>query len=340
MTTDAQPHSGPVSEGVLDINDAANAIAAMDDAERPEDAATNKIEADSEAEASAEADEESDAEPTAEDSEADPDGATDDADDEEDAEEADQPPIQAPHSWDREAKAAFEALPRKMQEVISARENERDRVVSQKLNEAAEQRKAYEERASKVSQYAEIFDQLADQAKQRFAGRWDGVDWVQMAQRLDPADYQRQRAEYEADQQTLSRTVAAREAAEKAYHQKFIADETAKLREIAPEIVNSPEVRTELVKYASDLGVDKDALSWASAAELSVLHKAMLFDKMKAQPVKAKAAPTKPAPKAVRPASEAKTTPRNVQERDKAMKRLSQSGSVDDAVAAILAQGG
>jgi hypothetical protein len=63
-------------------------------------------------------------------------------------------PVEAPRSWKREDKAAFAALPRAIKEAIAHRENERDREVRNKQNEAgllrrevAELRKRLEELA-------------------------------------------------------------------------------------------------------------------------------------------------------------------------------------------------
>ena len=64
---------------------------------------------------------------------------------------------------------------------------------------------------------------------------------------------------------------------------------------------------------------------------------AMRWRKAQAQSAKPKPVEKKQAPKSVRPAAEAKTKPRKAQLRESAMKRLGQSGSVDDAAAAILA---
>lgn len=335
MTDDAQPPRGPASEGVFGIDEATAEIARLD--ERPEDEATegeqNTAGADE-----PEADEESDAEPTAEDSDADPDdGATDDAEDEDDETEADDsPPIQAPHSWDQEAKERFAKLDRETQEYLVDRENERDRVVWQKLNEAAEARKKVEAESSKLEEYSRVFDQVLHQAQERFSDRWKDTDWRKLAQE-QPAEYVRLKAEFDADQQTLQHTQRAQQAAEQEAHAEFLQREEARLKEVAPELAQSPERRAELGKYLLDQGVDQDALRWASAGELSLAYKAMMYDRLKAQPAKPKPPPSKPAPKAVKPAAEAKSKPRKAKRREAAMKRLAQTGSIEDATAAILA---
>lgn len=325
---DAQPDTGPASESVLDFDQAAAEIAALDQGERPED------EAQDEQNTADEADNQTEANP-AKDSDADLEEATA-ADDEsdEDAEVAEQP-IQPPHSWGKEDAEWFATLPRQAQEKIVSRENERDRAVSQKLNEAAQTRKAAEEASSKLAQYAQAFDQIATQAQQRFADKWANTDWQKLANEY-PADYVRAKAEYEADQQTLHQTQRAQQAAEMQSHQEFLQREGERLKEVAPELIR-PENKQALGKYLSDQGVPPEALKWASADELVLAYKAMRYDQLQSQPAKPKPVEKKPAPKAVKPGAEAKTKPRKAQEHDAAMKRLIQTGSHDDAAAAILA---
>lgn len=332
MTDDAQPDTGPASEGVLDFDQAAAEIIALDQDERSEDEAQDEQNT-AKAEAP-EADDETEADP-AEDSEADRDEATAADDESDDDTEADDQPIQPPHSWGKEDAEWFATLPRQAQEKIVSRENERDRAVSQKLNEAAETRKAAEEASSKLAQYAQAFDQIAAQAQQRFADKWANTDWQKLASD-NPADYVRAKAEYEADQQTLQQTQQAQQAAEMQAHQQFLQREGERLKEIAPELTK-PENKQALGKYLTDQGVPPESLKWASADELALAYKAMRYDQLHAQPAKPKPVEKKPAPKAVKPAAEAKTKPRKAQARDSAMKRLAQTGSVDDAVAAILA---
>jgi hypothetical protein len=64
------------------------------------------------------------------------------ADDEPNSEEEadDLPPIDAPVSWDAEAKETFKNLPREAQEIVAKRESERERFVQQKSQEATRAR--------------------------------------------------------------------------------------------------------------------------------------------------------------------------------------------------------
>lgn len=331
MTDDTQPDSGSVSDGVLDLDSATALLTERD--ERPEDQGDETTDG-----AKRDTDNQSDAdEPTAEDSDADRE-ATDDADEEDDT-EAEAPPIPAPHSWDKEAKERFAKLDRDTQEYLVNRENERDKAVSQKLNEAAQTRKQAEEQSSKLAQYAQQFDQIAQQAQQRFADRWQNTDWQRLAQE-QPAEYVRLKAQHEADQHAVQQTQIAQQAAEQQAHTVFMQREAAQLAEVAPDLADpekGSERKKELGQYLAKQGVTTDQLKWASAGELALAYKAMMYDRLQAQPAHAKSVQQKQAPKAVKPAAEAKTKPRKAQERDAALKRLERSGSRDDAVAAILA---
>lgn len=329
---DAQPETGSVSEGVLDFDAAVNQLSALED-ERPEDEAQeNTAEADE-----PEADEASEAEPTAEDSDAEPEEEpTADAEDEEEP-EAEDPPIQAPHSWDKDAKERFAKLDRETQEYLVNRENERDRAVSQKLNEAAEQRKSFEEASAKVEQYVQSMAQIAEKASKVFADRWQNVNWQELAQ-SNPAEYVRLEAQFKAEQATLHQTQQAQQKAEQIELAQFTQREGQRLQELAPELAQSAEKKAELAKYLTDGGVSQENLKWASATELSIAYKAMMYDRLQAQPAPTKPRSEKPAPKTVRPAAEAKSKPRRVQQAESAMKRLSKSGSVEDAIAALNAR--
>lgn len=328
---DAQPETGSVSEGVLDFDAAVNQLSAMED-ERPEDEAQeNTAEA-----VEPEAEEESDAEPTAEDSDAEPEEEpTADAEDEEEP-EAEDPPIQAPHSWDKEKAELFAQMPRELQDYVKTREDARDKAVFQKVNEATERAKSFEEASAKVEQYVQSMAQIAEKASKVFADRWQNVNWQELAQ-SNPAEYVRLEAQFKAEQATLHQAQQAQQQAEQVELARFTQREGQRLQELAPELAQSAEKKAELAKYLTDGGVPQESLKWASASELSIAYKAMMYDRLQAQPAPTKPRSEKPAPKTVRPAAEAKTQPRRVKAQQSAIQRLGKTGSVDDAVAAILA---
>src|SRR5207342_2517253 len=76
-----------------------------------------------------------------------------DLDDEPDDKAAtdDLPPIEAPVSWDAEAKAIFAGLPREAQEIVQKREADRERFVQTKSQEAARAKQEIE-----VSAYQQL----------------------------------------------------------------------------------------------------------------------------------------------------------------------------------------
>jgi len=332
MSDDAQPLGGTASEGVLDLDSAMNAIAGLD--EPQEDATETTAEAEDETPGD-EPDE------TADDGGEPGTTAEDEDESDEEAEVEDLAPIQAPHSWDKEAKAEFDSLPRAAQEIVTRRENERDRVTSQKLQEAAETRKQADTEAQSLALLRGQTEQVLELASRQFGDRWSNYDWARAAHELDPKSYQIAQADYHRDQQSLAAVQAAQQQAEQAEYQTFLRDEGVKLREMVPELadpVNGKAHASELTKYLGDSGYTAEQIKWAQARDLSLVRKAMLYDRMKDGSQK-KAAPvtSKPAAKGVKPTQSTAVTPRKAKTRAAAMARLNQTGSLDDAAAAIMA---
>ena len=285
------------------------------------------------------------AEPTAEDQAPEPEAVTGEPDEE--SEDAAQPPIRAPQSWDAEAKAKFEALPRDLQEVVLARETDRDKAVQRSVQDAADARKLAEARAAEaesVTQIKAVLDQILPAALQTFRYKWS--DWTPVRQaemaRSDPAGYIARKAEFEAEAAEMGRLSAVNQHTQQAAYRQFVQTEMAKLATLAPALVDSkegPARRNALGAYLAREGVPTDQIPQLDANTIRLAHKAMLWDEAQAKAATAAApgrlAPT-PAQPAVRPAS-AQSAPSRQRSRDAAVERLSRTGSVDDAVAAMRA---
>lgn len=336
MSYDAQPDNGTVSEGVLDLDSAAHLIA-DDDEPRADATETPAVEAET-------VEETEEIEATQAEDATDATSATE-AEETEDGQEAEGEalePIQAPHSWDAEAGEVFAKLPREAQEIVVARENERDRVTSQKLNESANQRKQAEQEASQFAQYRANLDQLLVQGQKTFGDRWASFDWQQAAQHLDPKDYQIAQANFAGDQKQLAEIQNAQQQTELVEHQQFLQHEGQLLAQVAPELadpVTGPERRAKVATFLKDVGVPAEDMKWATAEQLSLAHDAMRYRELKAHqsaPTTA-ATSTKPAAKSVKPTTSQAATPRKAKTRAQAMSKLTQSGSVEDAAAAIMA---
>lgn len=242
------------------------------------------------------------AEPAAEDA-SEPETATDGEDaeteDAEEAEEAELPAIEPPRFWDAEAKARFNELPRDLQELVLAKETERDKVTSKALQDAAEKRKAADGEASKIAQINGVLDKLLPQAVETFKSRWEGVDWNAVIDQHGADQALKLRNQMEQEQGQLQQLQAAKSQAEQVQFAKFVEAETAKLPELCPDLVDPQkgnERRQELGKYLIQSGVPAESLRHMSALETSIAYKAHLFDKAQAE-AKAKSLAPKPVPK-------------------------------------------
>ena len=212
---------------------------------------------------------------------AEPDG-TEGADDEPEleAEDDDLPPIDAPVSWDAEAKAKFAELPRDAQEVIAKRESERERFVQQKSQEAAQARQtaiqtAHAELAQIEQAYSQQFQQLAEQIMPQ------APDPAMLS--YDPQGFYAQRAQYEnaqAQQQQLQQQAAqyAQQAQARAEQlaQAEHAEQHRILVEHFPEYTDPtthPKLRAELTAVAKELGYPDELIGQARANDILAMKK-------------------------------------------------------------------
>jgi hypothetical protein len=261
--------------------------------------------------------------------------------------EADLPPIAAPQSWDAEAKAKFEALPRDVQEVVAARETDRDKATQRSVQEAADARKdaaTAKAEAQTVTQLKAFLDQVIPVAAQTFQNKWS--DWTPAHQaemaRTDPAGYVARKAAFEAEAATMAQLNTANQQAQQAAFQQFEQTERAKLATMEPYLFDpkeGPARRQALVDYAVKESVPPDQIQYLDANTLRLLRKAQLWDESQAK-ARSAATPARPAPApaapAVRPA--AAQAPSRTRSLDSARARLDQTGSTDDAVALLRAR--
>lgn len=266
----------------------------------------------------------------------------DDSEDDEGAEEPQAAAIQAPEFWSAEEKALFAKAPPEVQQLVAAKTAEAEKRVYSAKEEAAAARKE----ASTVAETRAAVDQFLERAQTLFRDKWDGVDWAQWAQD-DPTAAFQAKLEYEAELDALNKANAAREATEAQEHQQFIRDEMAKLKEAGhpladPDATKAKAARQELATYLTGQGVPPEALKWASAEELKLAHKAMLYDRLQADlarksPPKNPSAAGPAAPKPSAPPPPRKVV--NERKRTEVVVRAMKTGKVDDAVAALLALG-
>lgn len=111
----------------------------------------------------------------------------------------DEPPVievPPPSSWSADEKALFQSLPLEAQQVVARRETERDKAISQRMNQLADQRKSIETQVEQASQaqnqYAQTLNQLLTLSVPELQ-QIENVDWMKLAQD-DPTEYVRRTA--------------------------------------------------------------------------------------------------------------------------------------------------
>ena len=192
--------------------------------------------------------------------------------DEVEAVEEELPPIDAPNSWDSEAKEEFKKLPRALQETVQKREAERERFVQVKSQEAAQAQRNASIEAMKV---AEAIKAEAVEHLQRYAQQFevkppsaelfqrDPVAYAQQLEVYQNATAQREAAQrdaekFRAEQAQIQQARAAHEA--QAFHQQLQAE--------VPEAFDpstGQEVLKELAATAELLGFDPNQISDVTA---------------------------------------------------------------------------
>lgn len=264
--------------------------------------------------AEVETDTEIEGDPTPEDAEA-PEEASEGEDAETaELEEVEQtlPAIEPPHFWDAAAKKQFGDLPRALQELVLSKEVERDKVVASKFEEAAKVRKAAQDEASKLATFTGELDKLIPQAKATFQSKWGTgeIDWAKVTEERGIEEAFVLKNQYDAESRQLQQLESAKEAVEKHEAEKtatleaerikqFKIDRDEQFKTIIPDFVD-PKVgqarQLEVVQYLAKSGIAPEiTINAASAQELSIAYKAMLYDKAQAEAAKLAKAPKPPA---------------------------------------------
>jgi hypothetical protein len=177
-------------------------------------------------------------------------------------------------------------------------------------------------------------EMLIPMLQSQLMGDFSDVQTPQDLQAL--AMYQPQRlAEFQQRQTALSQAQAQNQQLQEYNYDRFLDDEAGKLAQLLPELTeegSGDQLRDEMRSYANTLGFTEDRLRQAGAAEISVLHKAMKYDRLQT----AKKDTTKRARRArrvMRPGSDRPSDPRAGYKQ--AMTRLKKTGRVEDAARVI-----
>lgn len=259
--------------------------------------------------------------------------------------EPDKPAIDAPASLNAEEKARYASLQPEAQELIAEIETRRNTQVQQATTKAANAQREAEQRAAEASAqakatYASQLKAFADQLAPQMPD-------PRLAQ-TDPATYIAMKAQYDAAQaqhnEFVQQVQALADDADTEMTQAEVTDRDRRLMEI-PEVQN-PETRetffTKAIEAANTLGLDTKALNRATAGEWQALRQ---VSEWRDQAEKYKAAMSRKMQrvrsakpnKAMKPGAAQPIGSGNRKAYADASTRLRQSGSVDDAAAALKA---
>jgi|GEM_PF-1902342 len=251
------------------------------------------------------------------------------------------PSIEAPTSWKAEEKTVWDSLPRKAQEAIQRREQDRTNELRNLQNSTAEQRKAADAEVTRLKGLATQIDSLVNTQAADIAAQFPELRSEADLHNLaasDPARF----AQFQAKLMTLNAAAGAQERARaeldataQKTQQETFTKAAVGFVETFPHWKN-PEVARresrELQDYAITLGAPEEAVrSSIDPFVYKLAHKAMLYDRAQA---KKSAAIVKDPPRVIKPgsgdANPKKTAQADV--RQKRLGKLDQTGDIEDAI--------
>jgi hypothetical protein len=234
-------------------------------------------------------------------------------------EPAAEPPIEPPRSWTKEAKEQWQSLPRNTQEYLAQREQERDRELRQRQNEAADKLKgltAKEQAAEQArQQYEAALPTLMQTLQDAQAGTFSDIRTVDDVTKLaaeDPFRY----LQWQAHQTKMQAVQAEMRNAQERQSQERQNKWAEEVREYDRQFVESltaadkakyEDFKKEAPSFLEAKGFKQQELAeYAAGKPLSIYHPAvqsLILDGLKYQAAqKAKATVTeKPVPPVQRP---------------------------------------
>lgn len=264
--------------------------------------------------------------------------------DEEDEPEDKSPAIEAPVSLNAEAKAVFAQLPKEAQRVWAETETARNRQVQDATTRAAEaQRTAEAEAARQTVEAKQLFAQqvrlVADAYAPRQPNPADYGDNMQAFSR-DNANWQFAAAQHQQLMQQVGAIESEATQATQQQQAQWAQTEARKLAQAIPEWAD-PAQRSQLLAdlngIGSELGYTPELMAQAGADDILALRtakgwkdKAGKYDAIMARRMEGVRATKTAKPGAAQPKGSARA-----QQRSNATTRLRQTGSLDDAAAAI-----
>lgn len=181
-----------------------------------------------------------------------------------------QPSIEPPRSWTKEAKERWASLPRDTQEYLAEREQERDREVRRSQNEAAEKLKGLTAKEQAVEQARQQYEAalpiLAQNLQASMSSEFSDIKTMADVQKMANEDWPRY-ARWDAQQKQLAAVQQEHQASE----QRQAAERNAKFAEFAK---SQDALLTEKVPELAD----KDKAEKLQKSALAVLHDAGFTD--------------------------------------------------------------
>lgn len=277
---------------------------------------------------------------------------TDTDDDDEAADEAQPDAIAMPVSWAKDDGEIWAALPPEAQAKIAEREGQRDIAVNQKFQAAANLRTQNEAIIRSAAESRDTFAQLAQMTINMIKPVEPSITMLDYnSNDYDPDQYHMQRAQF--DQQTaLVKDLSTRQQqAAQAREQDEKAQEMARYNHInastydafaraVPEVsdqAKAPGVIKNLIDYAVAQGAPAEMFQTPTTAlEWHMLWKASEYDRLQAATKRVGNTPAPEVSKAQPGLRPGVTTTRSATKQAqmaKNMKRLSQSGTIEDGAA-------
>lgn len=207
---------------------------------------------------------------------------------------------------------------------------------TKKTMAVAEERKAVEVERAEVSSLKE---QLSEALQQWAVPVEQEPNWTELAQKLDPRQYNAARAQWDERKAIAERARNAFQAMQKAQRDNLIAEEQSRLLDAVPEW-RDPEAfdaaAKEMVEIGKAYGFDPQELAVATDHRVFlVLRDAAAYRKLKA----AKPEVTKkvtPAAVTLKPGAKPTRSEVSSDARQKQLAQFKKTGSIEDAVALLM----
>ena len=274
-----------MSEDRMSFHDAVAALNAQSASERGEGSAndTTELNTDNTPDVS-EQEATNDTEGLDENQAADSDGSGDDDDLDLELEEEDSQPtdkLEAPKVWKAEDREAFASLSRKDQEFMLRVVNEKNSFAESKVQEAAETRKLYEQKAQVLAQHTQNLEQVLQVQQMNNHAKYANIDWA----RFYDQDFEgatKWRAQMEADKEAFEQSVQYLQqvkAQQEEIQTEREKEKLANLMERDPSLkaLNDPKVAQRVVDYAISEGYTMDDVFAAGAHQIVDTYRAMLL---------------------------------------------------------------